>query len=124
LKVWAAVISAVESAADSKFNKGEFLNTFKDTLIEKADDYPFLDPFAAKFKYENGEVNFSGEVTKNFSQGVGDGLWGTIEKLAERAALENIDLFGSLRSALDPVIAEYQDELDRFNFSAIIPDLF
>jgi hypothetical protein len=93
-------------------------------LIDKANDYPFLDPFAAQFQYENGEVGFKGEVKKNFSQGVGDGLWGTIEALAERAALEGKDLFAPLRSALEQVKIDYQDQLDRFNFSAILPELF
>ena len=124
LEVWGAVISAIEGAVDGTFTEGEFLNTFKDTLIEKANDYPFLDPFAAQFQYQNGEVSFKGEVKKNFSQGVGDGLWGTIEDLAKRAALEGKDLFGPLQEALEPVKIEYRDKLDRFNFSAIMPDLF
>ena len=64
LEVWGAVIQGVESAADSILGKGVFLNRFKDTLIEKADEYPFLDPFAAKFQYDNGEVTFSGEFRK------------------------------------------------------------
>jgi hypothetical protein len=49
LEVWSVVISAVESATDGLLGENTFINTFKDTLIEKADEYPFLDPFAAKF---------------------------------------------------------------------------
>jgi hypothetical protein len=124
LEVWSAVIGAVETATDSVLKEGEFLNTFKDTLIEKANDYPFLDPFAAQFQYQDGEVSFKGEVKKNFSQGVGDGLWGTIEALAERAALEGKDLFGPLREAFETVEVDYQDRLERFNFKAILPELF
>jgi hypothetical protein len=124
LEVWSVVISAVESATDVLLGKNTFINTFKDTLIEKADEYPFLDPFAAKFQYQDGVVTFKGEIKKNFSQGLGVGLWGTVEALAERAALEGKDLFGPLREALDPVKQEYQSKLDRFNFSAIIPELF
>ncbi len=124
LEVWSVVISAVESAADVLLGDNTFINTFKDTLIDKADAYPFLDPFAAKFQYQDGIVTFKGEVKKNFSQGVGVGLWGTVEALAEQAAMEGKDLFSPLRDALDPVKQEYQSKLDRFNFSAIIPDLF
>ena len=124
LEVWGAVISAVESTVDALLKKDEFLNTFKDTLITKANDYPFLDPFAAQFIYQNGKVEFSGEVKKNFSQGVGEGLWETVESLAERTALEGKDLFSPLRIALETVKADYRDQLDRFNFSAILPDLF
>jgi hypothetical protein len=124
LEVWSAVISAVESTVDTLLKKDEFLNTFKDTLITKANDYPFLDPFAAQFIYQNGKVEFSGEVKKNFSQGVGESLWETVESLAERTALEGKDLFSPLRIALETVKVDYRDQLDRFNFSAILPDLF
>lgn len=124
LEVWGAVIGAVESVSDDLLNEGIFLNTFKDTLISLANDYPFLDPFAAKFSYQDGKVSFSGDVKKNFSQGVGDGLWGTVEILAEHAALEGKDLFGPLRKSMDEVNTNYQDQIDRFNFSSIIPNLF
>ncbi len=124
LEVWSAVISAVESVADGLLGDNAFMNAFKDTLIDRADEYPFLDPFAAKFNYNDGLISFSGEVKKNFSQGVGVCLWGAVEALAEKAALEGKDLFSPLRSGLDPVKKEYQGKLDRFNFSAIMPDLF
>jgi len=124
LEVWGAIIGAVESVSDDLLNEGIFLNTFKETLITLANDYPFLDPFAAKFSYQDGKVSFSGDVKKNFSQGVGDGLWGTVEILAEHAALEGKDLFGPLRESMDEVNTNYQDQIDRFNFSSIIPNLF
>ncbi len=124
LEVWGAVIGAVETVSDGMLGDGVFLNTFKDTLVAKADEYPFLDPFAAKFSYLKGKVSFSGEVKKNFSQGVGDGLSGTVLTLAEQAALGGKELFVSLRSALDSVKIEYQEQIDRFNFKAILPDLF
>lgn len=124
LEVWGAVIGAVESAVDSMLGKNEFLNSFKDTCIDKADLYPYLDPFAAKFHYEAGEVTFSGEVQKNFSQSIGDCLWATIELLAERAALNDKDLFGPVKSAMDDIKDNYQDLLERFHFAGILPNLF
>ena len=124
LEVWGAIIGAVELASDGLLEEGIFLNTFKDTLIAKANDYPFLDPFAGKFSYKNGKVDFSGAVQKNFSQGVGDGLNETVNTLAELAALEGKDIFGLLRGAVDDIKINYQDQIDKFNFSAILPDLF
>lgn len=124
LEVWGAVLSAVESASDGLLGDETFLNTFKDTLIIKADEYPFLDPFAAKFQYLKGEVTFTGEVTKKFSQAIGEGLWNTVETLAERAALNGKELFGPIRTSLESVKENYQDQIDRFNLSGIIPDLF
>jgi len=124
LEVWGAVIQAVESSADSILGQNEFLNNFKDTLIDKADQYPFLDPFAAKFHYGDGIVSYTGEVQKNFSQAVGECLWATIELLAERAALSDKDLFSSVESALDDVKTNYQQLIDRFNFAGLLPELF
>jgi hypothetical protein len=123
LEVWGAVIGAVEAVSDDLLTEGIFLNTFKDTLVSLANDYPFLDPFAAKFSYLDGTVSFSGEAKKNFSQGVGDGLNGTVEILAEQAALEGKDLYAPLRTALQGVKTEYKDLFDQHNFRELLPDL-
>ena len=124
LEVWGAVISAIESIADEALGKNEFLNTFKDTLIARSDDYPFLDPFAAKFQYQDGIVSYTGEVKVNFSHAIGICLNETVNTLAEKMALEGNDLFGPVQSALAPVMDEFKDRIDRFNIRRIIPDLF
>lgn len=124
LKVWGAVILAIESTVDEALGKNEFLNTFKDALISQADDYPFLDPFAAKFNYKDGVVTFTGEVRKNFTQAVGVCLTETVNTLAERMALDGRDLYGPIRSALAAVKSEFEDQLDRFSIAGVIPDLF
>jgi hypothetical protein len=123
LEVWGAVIGAVEVVSDDLLTDGVFLNTFKDTLVSLADEYPFLDPFAAKFSYLDGAVSFSGEAEKKFSQGIGDGLNGTVEVLAEQAALEGKDLFAPLRTALESVKTEHKDQFDKHNFRVILRDL-
>jgi len=123
LEIWGAIIGAVEAVSDGLLIDGVFLNTFKDTLVSIADDYPFLDPFAAQFSYLDGTVSFSGEAQKDFSQGVGDGLNGTVEILAEQAALEGEDLFAPLRTALDGVRTEYKDQFEQHNFRVILRDL-
>jgi len=124
LEVWGAIINVVESVVDDMYDEEEFLNTFKDMLIANANEYPFLDPFAAKFQYKAGEVSFSGEVTKNFSQAIGKSLWDTIEILAERAALDGSDILKPIRTDMDVVKASYQDQIDRFDLSSIMPELF
>ena len=124
LEAWGAIIAAVEFAADKLLGEMEFSNSFKDTLIINADEYPFLDPFAAKFQYRAGTVSFSGDVTKNFSQAIAKSLSDTIEILAEKAALDGLDLFGPIRSALDPVLVGNSDLIDRFNLNALLPILF
>jgi hypothetical protein len=124
LEVWGAVIGAVESVVDDQLGADGFLNAFKDTLIAKADEYPFLDPFAAKFQYKNGTVTYSGEITKNFSQAIGESLSAAVNGLAKQSALDGADLLGPVRSAMEVVKSGYQEEIDRFNFTGIMPDLF
>ena len=123
LVVWGAIIGAVEAVSDDLLTDGIFLNTFKDTLVSLANDYPFLDPFAAKFSYQDGTVSFSGEAKMDFSQGVRDGLNGTVEILAEQAALEGKDLFAPLRTALEGVKTEYKDQFEQHNFRVLLRDL-
>lgn len=124
LEVWGAVIGAVEKVSDSLLPKGTFLNTFKDSLINKADDYPFLDPFAAKFQYEASQVSYSGEPQVNFSKAVGECLQDTVEILGEKVALDGNDLFTPLRLELDSVKESFQNQIIKFNISGILPDLF
>ncbi|HDD56029.1 MAG TPA: hypothetical protein ENG59_07305 [Chloroflexi bacterium] len=124
LEAWGVVIQAVENSTDEHLGAGEFLNTFKDTLIANADEFPFLDPFAAKFQYQNGQVTYSGEVKKDFSHGIGKCLWETVEILAEQAAMNGQDLFGPIRSSLRKLSSQYNEQLNKFNFPGILPDLF
>lgn len=124
LETWGVFIQAVETSVDENLGAGEFLNTFKDILIANADEYPFLDPFAAKFQYQNGQVTYSGEVKKDFSHGIGKCLWETVEILAERAALNGKDLYGPIRSSLGRLQPQHKDQLIKFNFPGIMPDLF
>ena len=123
LEVWGAIIGAVEAVSDDLLTDGVFLNTFKDTLVSIANDYPFLDPFAAKFSYLDGTVSFSGEAKKDFSQGIGEGLNGTVEILAEQAALEGKDLFAPLRTALEGVKTKHKDQFEKHNFRVLLRDL-
>jgi hypothetical protein len=60
----------------------------------------------------------------NFSQAIGVSLKETVNKLAERTALDGKDLYGPTRAALEPVRSEFKDQLDRFSIGAYIPDLF
>ncbi|MDL1969760.1 MAG: hypothetical protein LWW94_02075 [Candidatus Desulfofervidaceae bacterium] len=45
--------------------KKEFSLLWRRKGVEKADKYPFLDPFANEFEYKEGKINFWGEVSPN-----------------------------------------------------------
>ena len=104
LDVWAALIHAVEKQPDSV----EFNNVFKQTLIEKAEDYPFLDPFAAEFKYADGKIAFEGNVVQNFSRGLSDVLQSTISKM---------DIGSRVTMGFDSIKNRFSDVIDKFSIS-------
>jgi hypothetical protein len=124
LEVWGVVIGTVESTADSLLNEGDFLKAYKDNLIANADEYPFLDPFAAKFKYKDGEVTFTGEVKKEFSRAIAKSLLDTIADLAVNAALGDKELFLPIRANLEESTASHQEAIQRFNINGLLPELF
>ncbi len=124
LEVWGVVIGTVESTADSLLNEGDFLKAYKDNLIANADEYPFLDPFAAKFKYKAGEVTFTGEVKKEFSRAIAKSLLDTIADLAVNAALGDKELFLPIRANLEESTANHREAIQRFNINGLLPELF
>lgn len=42
--------------------KGDFETLLNKKFVDKVDQYDFLDPFAAEFRYVNGEVIFTGKA--------------------------------------------------------------
>ena len=49
----------------------DFTTLLSRKFVEKADRYPFLDPFAAEFKYANGKITLEGQTTdKEFTEGI------------------------------------------------------
>lgn len=50
-------------------NKGikvPFSQILKKKFLEKADKYPFLDPFAAEFQYSSKRIRYTGDVAEDF----------------------------------------------------------
>lgn len=45
--------------------KADFTILLKKKFVEKADRYPFLDPFAGEFEYSGGKVSYVGETDEN-----------------------------------------------------------
>jgi hypothetical protein len=121
LKAWQAIIAAVERVADSQFKSGQFLNIFKDTLIEKADDYLFLDPFAGEFDYRDGQITFHAEGVKDFSRALGDCLNITAGKLASEAPQAN--LTARIKAELEAVKETHAAAIEKFDLAAALPQL-
>jgi hypothetical protein len=57
----------------------DFATVLNRKFVEKADQYPFLDPFAAEFKYANEKIVFDGDTT---DEELTRGIWESIAELS------------------------------------------
>jgi len=71
LSLFQEFLSNAERLVDSLSPRGAFLKAFKKALIEKSEEFGFLDPFAGEFEYLNGTLRFTGEAGKeDFVRGI------------------------------------------------------
>jgi hypothetical protein len=62
LKRLAALLNDVERLHAQSKIKPDFRLTLRGKFMEKADTYPFLDPFEAEFEYADGRITFTGKA--------------------------------------------------------------
>jgi hypothetical protein len=120
LEVWQEIIVTAERTADALFGEGHFLNSFKETLIARADEYPFLDPFAAQFEYKDGQIAFHGQSVKNFSEGLGECLSATITELAAESS--GADLVERIGAELAGVRERHAEAIEKYALGATMPE--
>jgi hypothetical protein len=122
LAVWQSILAAVESVVDGKSSHGSFLDTFKDVLVDKAEEYPFLDPFAGDFQYGEGLITYQGPASKDFNPALAGCLNATLARVAESLPKEN--LLADVRDALSSVVEEHPDAIRKFGMRPLMSDLF
>jgi hypothetical protein len=121
LEAWGEIINTAERVINGLSEEGHFLNVFKDTQIEKADEYPFLNPFDNEFEYKDGLVAFYGESVTNLSRGLGECLGAAVSKLAVESP--GVDLSGLIRTELAPVMEKHAEIIKVFNLEEALSDL-
>lgn len=119
LETWGLILGTVESVVSEAVGEKQFLNILKETMIDHANDYPFLDPFAARFRYEEGEIDFRGEPEKRLSQGVGVCLEDTIDRLD--AENPGQDLKVRIYQRLGQVSEEQANRINKLGLTPHIP---
>jgi len=112
LGLWQAILAGAERVVDGLSRKGKFLTAFKEVLVQRADSYPFLDPFAAEFDYREGTLSFEGVLPSDFSKGLGDCLSEALGSLAFQ--LKRSDLETRVRHHLASLGAEHSDFIERY----------
>lgn len=119
LEVWQDILASVERVADGLSSNGHFLDMLKDSLIEKATDYPFLDPFRGQFQYKDGKASYSGDSLKNFSQALGDCLIAAINKLADE--MPEADAETKIKSEFQAIKKKHAEAINKFALEMAIP---
>jgi hypothetical protein len=91
LEVMHEIIVKVKVAADAAAGEDVFDTVFGQELVDKADKYSFLDPFAGEFEYRNGKIEYEGKASlKEFVKAVSESLVGTVDKIGETYSKEKL----------------------------------
>jgi hypothetical protein len=109
---WADVLHRVEQYVDGVSKPGRFALALREVLVNRAANYPFLDPFAADFGYSSGTIEFHGPLPEDFSKALSDCLGDTLSRLAFQ--LKRADLETRVRAALEGVTERHAAVVDRF----------
>jgi hypothetical protein len=85
----------------------DFATLLNRKFVEKADRYPFLDPFAAEFRYAKETITFDGSTTdKDFTEGL-------VESIKELA--EEITASSQLKNNLVTWMKKYSEEVQQYD---------
>jgi hypothetical protein len=123
LRVLQDTISTIETVVDGLIKKGIFSSELRKALVKKSNEYPFLDPFAAEFRYEDGKIVFTGKTdVHELTRGLGECLGLTIEALSSQFSKKEI--LHQVKGELDQIKADFGKEIKRFNLEATMPDIF
>jgi len=113
-------LSIAEKLVDAASRNGTFVVTFKKSLIEKAEAFSFLDPFAGEFEYQDGVIRFSGEVgEKEFTKGILECLNTTLILLGKELPKNKmlpLKLIAEIKSSLEL----HSDTLERLGVKEIV----
>lgn len=79
LSLFEEFLTKAEGLVDHLTSEGTFRKTFKKALIQRAEEFGFLDPFAGEFEYREGVLRFTGTTEKNeFVRGLIEGFRTTL----------------------------------------------
>lgn len=101
------MVAIFERTVNAQKNiESDFATLLNRKFVEKADLFPFLDPFAAEFKYADEKITFEGDTTdKELTKGV-------LESLTELA--DELNTLTQFKSNLVTWMKKYNEEVTTF----------
>jgi len=116
-------LSNAERMVDTLSSRGTFKKAFKKALIEKADEFVFLDPFAGEFEYNNGKIEFTGKAGKEeFARGITECFRSALTYFEEAVPKERM-LSLKLKAGMESFIEHHRETLKRLNTEEILSTL-
>ena len=124
IEILQEVLSMAENIVDRGSRQGTFLRAFKESLIEKSSEYPFLDPFGGEFDYREGAIVFTGDAPpKDFTQGVGECLRETLNHLGEKLPKKKM-LHLKLKSGVESSLQHHREVMKRLGVDSVLESVF
>ena len=97
------------TVSSMKTMNSDFATVLNRKFVEKADRYPFLDPFAAEFKYSNEKISFDGDTTdEEMTRGI-------LESISELA--DELNVSQQFKNNLQTWMKKYKEEAQLYNIS-------
>jgi hypothetical protein len=124
IPVFQEILSKTERLVDGVTKKGTFLNTFKQSLVEHAEAFDFLDPFAGEFDYREGIIRFIGEAKeKDFARGMVESIHTALTHLEGRLPKDRMFPV-RLRAEIESAVERHRGVMKRLGVEGIISELF
>ena len=116
-------LSSAERLVDSLSPRGAFLKAFKKALIEKSEEFGFLDPFAGEFEYLNGTLRFTGEAGKeDFARGIIESFRSAMSHFEEELPKEKMVSL-KLKAGIESFIEHHREILQKLELKDMISSL-
>ena len=123
LSLFQELLSTAERLVNSLSSWGTFKRAFKKSLIEKSEEFGFLDPFAGEFEYENGTIQFTGEAGKEeFARGIAESFRCALSRLEGEFPKEKMVSL-KLKAGIESFIEHHRETLKRHNMEEILSTL-
>jgi hypothetical protein len=125
IMIFQEVLYEAEKLVDvSSRRKGLFHKLFKESLIEKSEEFVFLDPFAGEFEYREGAIQFTGDIgVKDFAKGIVECLVATLFGLEKELPKDKI-LPLKLKAGIESSLEQHSEALKRLGVNAIASSIF
>jgi hypothetical protein len=116
-------LSSAERLVDGLSPEGTFKKGFKKALIEKSEEFGFLDPFAGEFEYLNGTIRFTGEAGReDFARGIIESFRSAMSHFEEELPKEKMVSL-KLKAGIESFIEHHRESLKRLETEEIFSTL-